>query len=47
MLLILFPAIALAWGPSGHRMVAQLAEEQLDSRSHAEVRHLLGVLGAR
>jgi len=47
MLLILFPAIALAWGPSGHRMVAQLAEERLDSRSHAEVRHLLGVLGAR
>lgn len=47
LLLVLLPAIACAWGPGGHRMVAQLAENQLDSRSHAEVRRLLGVLGAR
>ena len=45
-LIFLLPAIGLAWGPSGHRIVAQLAEDQLDSTSHAEVRRLLGVLGA-
>jgi hypothetical protein len=28
-------------------MVARLAEDRLDARSHAEVRHLLGVLGAQ
>lgn len=45
-LISLVPSIALAWGPSGHRIVARLAEDQLDSGTHAEVRRLLGVLGA-
>lgn len=46
MLFLLLPALAHAWGPSGHRMVARLAENQLDATSRAEVRRLLGILGA-
>lgn len=44
--LMLLPSMALAWGPSGHRIVATLAENQLDAKTEAQVRHLLGVLDA-
>ncbi|MEO7934672.1 MAG: S1/P1 nuclease, partial [Dokdonella sp.] len=43
----LLPSIASAWGPSGHRIVAKLAEHQLDMKTGREVRRLLGVLGAK
>ncbi len=33
--------IAAAWGPVGHRAVADLAERQLDAKALAEVRRLL------
>jgi hypothetical protein len=33
--------VAGAWGPTGHRIVAELAERQLDARALAEVRRLL------
>lgn len=45
-LITLIPSIALAWGPSGHHIVAKLAEDQLDAKASSEVRQLLGVLGA-
>lgn len=45
-LIVMLPSIVLAWGPAGHRMVATLAENQVDTRTHAEIQHLLGVLGA-
>lgn len=45
-LIAVLPSIALAWGPAGHRMVATLAENQVNARTQAEVQHLLGVLGA-
>lgn len=45
-LIIMMPSIALAWGPTGHRMVATLAERQIDQKAHADIQHLLGVLGA-
>lgn len=44
-LLVLLPSIALAWGPNGHRIVAKLAEDQLDARARLKVRPLLAVLG--
>lgn len=44
--LLLLPSMAAAWGPSGHRIVATLAEHQLDAKTEAQVQHLLGVLGA-
>ena len=45
-LLAMLPSLALAWGPSGHRMVASLAEQQIDANSRSEIQHLLGVVGA-
>lgn len=36
---------ALAWGPRGHRIVAELAEAQLTPQARAEVRQLLAVRG--
>lgn len=45
-LLLILPSPAMAWGPSGHRIVATLAEQQLDAKTQAEIRRLLGILGA-
>ncbi len=39
------PLHAHAWGPSGHRIVAQLAEQQLSPTTHAQVRRLLASTG--
>lgn len=36
---------ALAWGPDGHRIVASLAEAQLDDSTRTEVMRLLAVSG--
>lgn len=46
-LLLLTPALAHAWGPAGHRIVAELAERQLTPVARVEARHLLGVTGDR
>ncbi len=46
LIVAVLPSIASAWGPSGHRIVAKLAEDQLDAKAGREVRYLLGVLGA-
>ncbi|MGB0132333.1 S1/P1 nuclease [Dokdonella sp.] len=43
---LLFVTIpALAWGPDGHRIVASLAQAQLDDSSRAEVMRLLAASG--
>lgn len=39
--LFLFPVSCFAWGGQGHRLVAQLAEEQLSPRALAQVKELL------
>lgn len=39
--LVFFPVLARAWGPSGHRIVAQLAEQRLSPAAHAQVQRLL------
>jgi len=36
---------AFAWGPDGHRIVAHLAEEQLDASTQSEVLRLLAISG--
>ena len=36
-----------AWGVLGHRVVAQLAQKQLDPAAQAEVQRLLAVQGAQ
>jgi hypothetical protein len=46
LLLSTLPATAAAWGPSGHRIVAELAEGQISASTRAEVHHLLEVTGA-
>ncbi|MGH8213589.1 MAG: S1/P1 nuclease [Rhodanobacteraceae bacterium] len=38
---------AFAWGPLGHRVVAQLAQKQLTPAAQAQVDRLLAVTGAR
>jgi S1/P1 Nuclease len=38
---MLLPASCLAWGPIGHRIVGQLAEQQLTAKARAEVSRLL------
>jgi nuclease S1 len=38
---------AFAWGPLGHRVVAQLAQKQLTPTAQAQVDRLLAVTGAR
>jgi hypothetical protein len=38
---VLLPCSALAWGPTGHRLVARLAETQLRPQARAEVARLL------
>jgi hypothetical protein len=45
MLLCAVPATASAWSPSGHRIVAELAEEQIAASTRVQIRHLLGVSG--
>jgi hypothetical protein len=37
------PSLACAWGPAGHRIVAELADRQLTQAARAEVQHLLAV----
>ena len=41
--LSLIPSPALAWGKTGHRVVAALADRQLSGLAHAQVREILGV----
>jgi nuclease S1 len=38
---LLWPALALAWGPEGHRIVGELAQRQLDPQARAAVAELL------
>lgn len=38
---LLAPTLALAWGPQGHRIVAQIAQDGLDARAQAAVAGLL------
>jgi hypothetical protein len=38
---LLWPALALAWGPEGHRIVGELAQRQLDAKARAAVAELL------
>lgn len=47
LLLVLFAPRAMAWGPAGHRIVADLAERQLTPATRTEVRQLLGRSDAR
>lgn len=42
-LLLLSPDVAQAWGPAAHRMVAQLAQDQLAPATRVEVKRLLAV----
>lgn len=41
--ILLAPAPALAWGKTGHRVIAALADAQLSGLARAHVRELLGV----
>jgi hypothetical protein len=41
-MLLFAPALAQAWGPAGHRLVAELAQGQLEPATAAQVRHLAG-----
>ena len=41
LILIAVPATAAAWGPSAHRIVAELAERQLDTAVREEIGRLL------
>lgn len=41
MLCLLCPALALAWGPQGHRIVADIAQDGLDAKARAAVDDLL------
>ena len=42
---IFLPSLACAWGPSGHRIVAQLAAQRLSPTAHAQVQRLLASTG--
>lgn len=42
----LSPAVALAWGPAGHRIVAELAEQHVDRATRDALRSLLATSGA-
>ena len=46
-LLMAIPSSALGWGPLGHRVVAQLAQEQLTPAARTQVDRLLATSGAR
>ena len=39
---LFLPAPALAWGPAGHRLVAELAQGQLEPATAVQVRGLIG-----
>jgi hypothetical protein len=41
--LLLLPVQALAWGPEGHSIIAELAQRRLSPRAAAEVERLLGL----
>lgn len=41
-LLVLFPLRALAWGPEGHSIVAEIAQQRLSPQAAAMVERLLG-----
>lgn len=43
--ILALPVPALAWGPDGHRIVASLAEAQLDDSTRSELTSLLAVSG--
>ena len=43
MALFALPSPALAWGKTGHRVVAALADAQLSGLARAHVKELLGV----
>jgi hypothetical protein len=45
-LLCTVPTTASAWGPAGHRIVAELAEEQIAASTLVEVHRLLAATGA-
>jgi len=38
---LLWPALALAWGPTGHRIIGELAQRQLTPQARAAVAELL------
>ncbi|RZS54401.1 S1/P1 nuclease [Sphaerotilus mobilis] len=40
------PGIALAWGHTGHELIADLAQSRLSPAAHAEARRLLALRGA-
>lgn len=42
-LLLALPALADAWGPAGHRIIASLAERELTPKAHVAVRSLLAL----
>lgn len=41
-MLLLLPALAHAWGPAGHRLVAELAQGELAPATAAQARRLVG-----
>lgn len=43
--LVTIPGLAAAWGPTGHRMVAELAEQRLTPKALAAARQLLATSG--
>ena len=42
-LFVLIPSLAHAWGPAGHRIVAQLADQHLTHDARSEARRLLAL----
>lgn len=41
-LFLLFPSFLYAWGDVGHRIIADVAEDYLDQRTHREIQALIG-----
>jgi hypothetical protein len=41
-MLLFLPVLAHAWGPAGHRLVAELAQGQLEPGTAAQIRQLIG-----
>lgn len=41
-ILLLLPHSAMGWGPSGHRIIAHIAEQHLTENAAAEVKKILG-----
>jgi hypothetical protein len=42
LLVALSPALSLAWGPEGHRIIGDIAQERLSPRARLHVKELLG-----